>query len=998
MTRVAIFLVLPVALSLAADAPPSAERPAKPPPRVEGLRVPQGYEVTEYADSKLANDIYRLTVDPKGRIVVAGRGYIRILVDDDKDGRADRAIQFADGPKDGAMGILWEGDTVYVTGDGGLRRYRDANGDDKADGPSELIRAIKTGGEHTAHDIRRGPDGWLYVLCGDGAGIDKSFAQLPTSPIKNPIGGCVIRFTPDLTKTEIVADGFRNPYGMDFDARGELFTYDSDNERCVSLPWYEHTRFYHVVAGRSHGWLAHQHAQTWRLPPYSIDITPPLATLGRGSPTGIAFNRWGSLEGSTFDFFACDWTFGRIHQVRMQSPVSRAFPSTFAEARGEFGFAPTDIVVHPKTGDLYLSVGGRGTRGAVYRIQVSEANKLRFIIPAPLRTLTWWSHDKELVKALASPQNLFGPRELAALVTIQRNRSRFAFEELRPALANSSESEDSLFRQLAADLIATCTAAERDQLLLQWKSPRRLITLALAEARIDQKRALSQVQDLLRRNDLSPEQRRDCLRILVIALGDAVSPKQRGTVFEGYSLRKEPPPDFARKGFVELVLQEPAKPERTLNLERARVLAMLEDDRPASLELVLKLLADTPDPVDATHYLICAARLKSQRSEAQTKALADSLVTLDRRLREKKLHRDSNWPLRIGELHAELARKDARHNAAVLGHAEFGRADHVIFARSPGFEREKAARIFFDRARREADCPWTPGVVQLVGELPDGVAVPVLRKLWDNAGLREALLPILARAPAEEDRDKFLEGLDAPQLGTIRLCLDALEKLPPAKSGDEALALLRALRRMPEGREGEELRQKLAAALRRASGRDFGVDRAKWSAWFAKEHPKLAARLDNADGVDLAAWSQRFAKLDWSAGQASRGLLVYDKAGCATCHSGAQALGPDLRGVTGRFSRDDLFTAILQPSRDVSPRYQTTLLATADGKLHQGSIIYEAVDGLILQTGPATTIRLAGDQIRNRRVLPQSLMPAGLIDKLTDGEIVDLWAYLQALR
>src|SRR5215467_11815866 len=113
-----------------------------------GLRVPPGFEVTEFADSKLANDIFCMTLDPHGRVVVSGRGYVRILEDDDGDGRADRAIEFADGPKDGAQGLLWEGDTLYVVGDGGLRRYRDADGDGRADGPSELIRAVKTGGEH----------------------------------------------------------------------------------------------------------------------------------------------------------------------------------------------------------------------------------------------------------------------------------------------------------------------------------------------------------------------------------------------------------------------------------------------------------------------------------------------------------------------------------------------------------------------------------------------------------------------------------------------------------------------------------------------------------------------------------------------------------------------------------------------------------------------------------------------------------------------------------
>src|SRR5205823_2805865 len=88
-----------------------------------GLRVPAGFEVTEYADSALANDIYTMTVDPQGRIVVAGRGYIRVLVDKDGDGKADGFLPFADTPKDGAMGLFWEGKHLYCTGDGGLRRF-----------------------------------------------------------------------------------------------------------------------------------------------------------------------------------------------------------------------------------------------------------------------------------------------------------------------------------------------------------------------------------------------------------------------------------------------------------------------------------------------------------------------------------------------------------------------------------------------------------------------------------------------------------------------------------------------------------------------------------------------------------------------------------------------------------------------------------------------------------------------------------------------------------
>src|SRR5207248_1040833 len=91
---------------------------------VPGLRVPPGFEVHQFAGDDLAHDIFTMTLDPQGRVVVAGRGYIRLLIDDDGDGRADRAVQIADHPKDGAMGLLWEGDTLYAVGDGGLRRFK----------------------------------------------------------------------------------------------------------------------------------------------------------------------------------------------------------------------------------------------------------------------------------------------------------------------------------------------------------------------------------------------------------------------------------------------------------------------------------------------------------------------------------------------------------------------------------------------------------------------------------------------------------------------------------------------------------------------------------------------------------------------------------------------------------------------------------------------------------------------------------------------------------
>ena len=44
-----------------------------------GVRVPDGFEVSLYADDDLAHDIYSMTIDSLGRVVVSGAGYVRIV-------------------------------------------------------------------------------------------------------------------------------------------------------------------------------------------------------------------------------------------------------------------------------------------------------------------------------------------------------------------------------------------------------------------------------------------------------------------------------------------------------------------------------------------------------------------------------------------------------------------------------------------------------------------------------------------------------------------------------------------------------------------------------------------------------------------------------------------------------------------------------------------------------------------------------------------------------
>ncbi|MFO0926390.1 MAG: c-type cytochrome [Gemmataceae bacterium] len=971
----------------------SAVRAADPPPH--GLRVPPGFEVVEFADDKLAADIYCLTVSPDGRVLVSGRGYVRQLVDDDGDGRADRALDFAAAPKDGAMGLFWERNTLYCVGDGGLRVYRDAGGAGRSR-PSELLFRCRTGGEHHAHAVARGPDGWLYLLVGDGTGITATHATLPTSPVRQPVAGCVLRFPPDLRGCEIVADGFRNAYGMDWNADGELFTFDSDNERCVSLPWYEHTRCYHVQPGGHHGWMSSPFAAFWRRPPTFVDTVAPLRTLGRGSPTGVVCYKHGQFPPRyRGGLFLLDWTFGQVHFLPLARAGSSyaATPEVFLKSVGENGFAPTAAAVHPLTGDLYLAIGGRGTRGAVYRVRYTEGAKrldpaeARRWQPRP-RSLDWRPGlGAEIVRDATSADAHARRRALELAV---RHASRLTPIEREKVILSAAEETDRRIRQLTARLLGGLDVAEQDRLDQRLTTPAQRITRALAWP-------TAEIVDLARDRTLPAALRLDAVRLTQIALGDLGDPKRRGTVWEGYARRvPRAVPDGVRRAL------RAAFPSGDADLDRelTRTLVLVEDDDPTTLATVAARLTADSDPVDDVHTLIVLARLAAERPAVVTQQVSNALLDLDAKVEARRLNRDTNWPLRLAELHAGLAGRDSRLNRALVEHPAFGRPDHAVFCRCPGFDRQRAARTFVGRAQA-GRLVWNAEMVQLVGELPAAVALPVLRGLWGEQGLDEVLLPVLARHGEATDRERFVTGLTSAQLATVAVALGAVERLPLPPAGevrrDEALALVRCLRQLGTSKEEERLRVR---ALARLAGHGVGKTTTTEAAvaWFRVAYPALAARVADADGVDVAGWRKRLAAVDWSKGDANRGQSVFVKASCAACHSGAAAVGPDLLGVTGRFSRDDLFTAILQPSKDVSPRYRTTQLTTADGKVYQGIIVYEAVDSVLLLTGPGQTVRLVNAQISDRRLTATSLMPTGLLDRLADADLADLYAYLKELN
>ncbi len=1047
-----------------------------------GVQVPDGFEVTLYADDDLAHDIFCMTTDSRGRVVVSGMGYVRILEDTDGDGRADSARQFVDGPATGAQGMFFYGRDLLCSGDGGLVRYRDQDGDDHADGPPEVFLKARTGGEHDIHAIRQGPDGWWYLIAGNFAGINQAYVTIPTSPVPSPQAGVILRLKPDLTAAEVVADGYRNAYSFDFHPQGDLFTFDSDGERDVALPWYLPTRLFQVAPGSHAGWFS----QSWKRPDHFLDMPPVVASFGRGSPTGVICYRHMQFPEKYRDsLFILDWTYGRVFSVTLAPDGSTwtTQPEEFMKAVGQFGFAPTDATVGPD-GSLYICVGGRGTRGGVYRIRWSESmaqatadeSPLDRCLKAPQPLSSWsrrqWeplsrqlgaepfietalSSDRPVFERVRSIEILtekFGgvTRELATALSLSRDpevRARTAWSlgrsgsqpmvsdvitrllndqhplvirvVLESLLEAPSEAIDPYARDVARHLASqdrfVRQAAVRVVVRMSEESFHETAAAAVpfgwqagigvAQAYAARHPGLApysiEIGTHILQADQPPALKYEAVRLIQLGLGDLVPEAEIDPAFEGYSGRID------LTGYAKVL--DPLRiaiagiyptGNSDVDWELARIIAMLQPANTEVLDRVLAQITDDSHPTDDVHHLIVAARIPVERTSEQRARIARALVGLEHKIESRGLIRDSSWDDRIIEMYVYHVDLDPLLPEAILELPELGQPGHVNWVLVlPEELQQEAVDRFVSQIRSNPEYAWNTDVVFFVGQSPDEGVRDLIREQFQNFALQSAILMSLSEHPVAQDRPLFVQGLDSPDSGVLASCLEALASLESDDNAAEQVALIRTARRLESSDEEQAMRTQALGLLRRNTGQEFGDDALnEWTQWAVQTWPEEWTRQTGTSVDELEKFRSQLAEVDWQTGDAAHGHEVFLARGCHQCHGSRKVLGPDLSGVTSRFSREDLFTAIALPNRDVSPRYQTTLVATKQGSVHTGLIVYEAVDGLVLRTSTNQTLRIESDDIEIQRMLPVSLMPSGLLKDLPPADLSSLYAYLQTLN
>lgn len=130
------------------------------------------------------------------------------------------------------------------------------------------------------------------------------------------------------------------------------------------------------------------------------------------------------------------------------------------------------------------------------------------------------------------------------------------------------------------------------------------------------------------------------------------------------------------------------------------------------------------------------------------------------------------------------------------------------------------------------------------------------------------------------------------------------------------------------------------------------------------------------------------------------GQRAYQAALCVLCHrmrGEGGATGPDLTQIVTKFGRYDLLYSIYSPNDDISDQYAFTLFHLDNDKKIAGRILSESTDSIKIMPNPLNTsytVQLSKSSVIKQELSPISPMPSGLLNRLNEKEITDLFAYL----
>ena len=1010
--------------------------------------VAEGFEMTLFAPSQMANYPVYVAASPNGDLYVSsdgngslgrqpGRGRVLRLRDSNQDGRADEVTPFID-QIDSPRGLIWDHDRLYLLHPPHISVFYDQDGDGVSEASQRLVSGIafdfdQRPPDHTTNGLELGVDGWIYIAGGDFGFMD---AVGTDGRRLQHRGGGVIRIRPDGTGMELFATGTRNILGTPMSPLLDLFARDNTND---GGGW--DIRLHHFSGLEDHGYpRLYMH--------FGDEHVAPLADYGGGSGCGSVYihepgfpDAWANAP------FTCDW--GRAatfhHQVQREGASFREIsqPTPFIKVT-----RPTDADVDGMSAVYQASWKGPATfnwagpdHGYIVRVTPADYE------PEPLPDFEKLS-DEELIEGMESPSQV---RLLAAQRTL-----------LRRQLPDST----------MARLLEVCadeSKALRTRVAALYVIAQPGVQVSLSHA------VMPRLRPLLDLPELAP--------FVLRALGDMGLDQVTQT----------------GKGPIEAAWLEQALRSHDPRTRLEALISAARQGKHQLASLITETLGD-PDPLLAHTAFQVLARLEA--SDACFAVLDHSGLASEQKhgasLALRRMHRSDVVEglisrLEIGSQAEEdrfllaalcrLVHREAPWKGDSWGTRPDTRGPYYQLERWGQSERILDVLLAYLRQAQGSQAAWLIGEMNrnriqsdraldrildlaLEGKVPAGEAVAQLSALKD---IPPRAIPLLVRTVQAPDATPMqrAQSVEAMMKLSSRelfpVIIKAMVKLDEdqgaGKARDQARraflnsALLEPWHADLEQWAAKELNTPIGqwahAALLELAGsnglspetREF-VEQAIDLAWLeterrlvmmevaasnrnhvlddrirvslndpdeavAQQARRAARRLriealakDTTALIQSLSLEQALVNVVQEKGDPALGEAIFMRASCQMCHTinqDQEQKGPYLGNIANTYRREDLAKAILMPGNTIAQGFATHVIELSDGEEITGFVVQESGEEVVVRDILATAHTIKKDQILSRRVLDNSLMPEGLMMPFTVREMASLLDYLEDL-
>ena len=937
---------------------------------VDEMTVLEGFNVNVWASEPMITQPMAFCWDDRGRLWIAenrdyesrGDGFsnsgdsrILILEDTDKDGVADSRKVFLEGiPFPAGIAIGFDG--LFLGAPPHLLFVPDKNGDDKADLQDIEIRLTGWGirdRHETINSLTWGPDGWLYGLEGfatpskirkptSAAKLYKKGEPFPEDLLEAEgvdINGGVWRYHPTKNRFEVVAHGFSNPWGIDYDAKGQLFI-----TACV-IP-----HLFHVIPGG----IYHRQGGRHFNPYVYSDIRTIVDHRHRSAHGGARIYQSDAFpKEQKGRIFMCN-----IHEHAVLSDILKPKGSGFVASHGD------EVLLANNAQWIGFSME-IGPDGGLYALDWHDADIC----------------GKEVLNKETGRVFRIMPEKSFA----QNWEGRFADLKSMPdeALADLQESPSSWH-------------ARRAKIILQGRA---------AIGSID-KRAIEKLNRIYTMNSNTD------LRLRGMWTLHATNELTKEQLIQALDDKDQ----HIRAWAIQLICEDKAPSQNAL----AKFQDLAKNDASPVVRLYLAAALQRM-PTDAA-WLIAEALVQKKEdfNDHNIPKMIwfgiEPLITtnLDRAL---AMANKSNIPM-IAEYIARRLVDENVLESLIAGIDQYAKnRNHLLIGMNDGLQGKTDIKVPNN---------WSGLYKKLKSNKElSPIALSISQHFGDSEAAKQYLAKLLNQQVNIEERRKALNGLASKQWPELKTHLPIL-----IQEDQLRIDAIRAIASFQEDHLGQlllkqfndySLPEKTEALQTLSTRSNYGwmlTQALKKEEIAKKEIPAYVARqlrrvvgngfvevwgpIDQLSGQKELAYA-KYNKL-LTDEMVSTANLVQGKAifqqSCGVCHKMFEEgglIGPDLTG-SNRTNLSYILGNMIEPSSEIQDDYKMVIITTTDGRTYSGNIVAEDNRQITMRIVGQDALVINKSRIQSREVSPYSLMPEGILNTLTDKEVINLIGYLRISR